>query len=44
MGTLNRHDLRHASVMYDDFFEMGGTCFDTARTYREMAGRRRPWG
>ena len=33
MGTLNRHDLRHASVMYDDFFEMGGTCFDTARTY-----------
>ena len=34
MGTLNRHDLRHASVMYDDYFEMGGTCFDTARTYR----------
>ena len=34
MGTLNRHDLRHASVMYDDFFEMGGTCFDTARVYR----------
>ena len=33
MGTLNRHDLRHASVMYDDFFEMGGTCFDTARNY-----------
>ena len=33
MGTLNRHDLRHASVMYDDFFELGGTCFDTARTY-----------
>ena len=34
MGTLNRHALRHASVMYDDFFEMGGTCFDTARVYR----------
>ena len=33
MGTLNRHDLRHASVMYDDYFEMGGNCFDTARTY-----------
>ena len=33
MGTLNRHDLRHASVMYDDYFELGGNCFDTARTY-----------
>ena len=33
MGTLNRHDLRHASVMYDDFFELGGNGFDTARTY-----------
>ena len=33
MGTLNRHDLRHASVMYDDYFELGGNSFDTARTY-----------
>ncbi len=33
MGTVDRHDLRHASVMYDDFFEMGGNCFDTARGY-----------
>ena len=33
MGTLNRHDLRHASVMYDDYFELGGNGFDTARTY-----------
>ena len=33
MGTLSRHDLRHASVMYDDFFELGGNGFDTARTY-----------
>ena len=33
MGTLGRRDLRHASVMYDDFFEMGGNCFDTARVY-----------
>ena len=33
LGTLDRHDLRHASVMYDDFFEMGGNCFDTAHVY-----------
>ena len=33
MGTVDRHDLRHASVMYDDFFEMGGNCFDTAHVY-----------
>ena len=33
LGTLDRHDLRHASVMYDDFFEMGGNCFDTAHAY-----------
>ena len=27
MGTLNRHDLRHASVMYDDYFEPGRQLF-----------------
>ena len=33
MGTLNRRDLRYASLIYDDYFELGGNCFDTARQY-----------
>ena len=33
MGTVALEDLRHASVMFDDFFELGGNCFDTAYVY-----------
>ncbi len=33
MGVLGFKDLRHASVMCDDYFELGGNCFDTARHY-----------
>ncbi len=33
MGTLGAQELEHASVMFDDFTESGGNCFDTARHY-----------
>jgi predicted dehydrogenase/aryl-alcohol dehydrogenase-like predicted oxidoreductase len=33
MGVDNQRDLTHASVMFDDFFEQGGNCFDTAYIY-----------
>ncbi len=34
MGVDNQETLPHASVMFDDFFEQGGNCFDTAYIYR----------
>jgi predicted dehydrogenase/aryl-alcohol dehydrogenase-like predicted oxidoreductase len=36
MGADNQGDIRHASVMWDDFIELGGNCFDTARIYGPM--------
>jgi aryl-alcohol dehydrogenase-like predicted oxidoreductase len=33
MGVDNQVDLVHASLMFDDFVERGGNCFDTAYTY-----------
>ena len=33
MGVDNQRDLTHASVMFDDFVERGGTTFDTAWMY-----------
>lgn len=33
MGVDNQRDLTHASVMFDDYVEQGGNCFDTAWIY-----------
>ena len=33
MGMDNQVNIAHATAMYDDFFERGGTCFDTAFIY-----------
>jgi aryl-alcohol dehydrogenase-like predicted oxidoreductase len=33
MGVDNQHNLPHACVMFDDFIERGGNCFDTAFIY-----------
>lgn len=33
MGVDNQPLLPHASVMFDDFMERGGNCFDTAHNY-----------
>ena len=33
MGVDNQRTMPHAEVMFDDFFERGGTCFDTAWQY-----------
>jgi aryl-alcohol dehydrogenase-like predicted oxidoreductase/predicted dehydrogenase len=33
MGCDNQPNLSHASAMFDDFFERGGTAFDTAYIY-----------
>ncbi|WP_020574275.1 aldo/keto reductase [Actinopolymorpha alba] len=33
MGVDNQTKLPHATVMFDDFFERGGTTFDTAHLY-----------
>lgn len=33
MGADNQRNLSYASVMFDDFFERGGNCFDTAYIY-----------
>lgn len=35
MGVDNQQTMPHASVMFDDFFERGGNCFDTAHIYLE---------
>lgn len=37
MGVDNQTSWPHASVMFDDFFELGGTCFDTAYIYASGA-------
>ena len=34
LGADNQEMLPHASVMFDDFFEQGGNCIDTAYIYR----------
>ncbi|MCR9259531.1 MAG: aldo/keto reductase [Pseudomonadaceae bacterium] len=33
MGCDNQPSMSHASVMWDDYFEAGGNCFDTAYIY-----------
>ena len=33
MGSDSQPNLSHASVMFDDFIEQGGNCFDTAYLY-----------
>ena len=37
MGVDNQTFWPHASVMFDDFFKYGGTCFDTAYIYASGA-------
>jgi predicted dehydrogenase/aryl-alcohol dehydrogenase-like predicted oxidoreductase len=33
MGVDNQRDLTHATVMFDDYADQGGNCFDTAYIY-----------
>jgi aryl-alcohol dehydrogenase-like predicted oxidoreductase/predicted dehydrogenase len=33
MGVDNQREFPHAAAMFDDFFERGGNCFDTAWVY-----------
>jgi len=33
MGCDNQGGMAHAAVMFDDFFTLGGNCFDTANIY-----------
>ena len=33
LGVDNQRTAPHAAVMFDEFFERGGTCFDTAYVY-----------
>jgi predicted dehydrogenase/aryl-alcohol dehydrogenase-like predicted oxidoreductase len=33
MGVDNQNSPAQAAAMFDDFFELGGNCFDTARIY-----------
>jgi predicted dehydrogenase/aryl-alcohol dehydrogenase-like predicted oxidoreductase len=33
MGCDNQRTMPHAAAMFDDFFERGGNCFDTAHIY-----------
>lgn len=33
MGVDNQRNFAHAAVMFDDFFEQGGNCFDSAFIY-----------
>ncbi len=33
MGTMAASNIVHASVLYDDYVEAGGNCFDTAYVY-----------
>jgi predicted dehydrogenase/aryl-alcohol dehydrogenase-like predicted oxidoreductase len=33
MGVDNQGTMTHAAVMFDDYFERGGNCFDTAYIY-----------
>ncbi len=40
LGVDNQTAMPHAAVMFDDFFERGGTCFDTAYIYGDGACER----
>ncbi len=40
MGVDNQTAMPHAAVMFDDFFEQGGNCFDTAHIYGQGACER----
>ncbi|NLX23022.1 MAG: Gfo/Idh/MocA family oxidoreductase [Phycisphaerae bacterium] len=40
MGVDNQTAMPHAAVMFDDFFERGGNCFDTAHIYGRGACER----
>ena len=40
MGVDNQKAMPHAAVMFDDFFERGGNCFDTAYNYGSGACER----
>jgi aryl-alcohol dehydrogenase-like predicted oxidoreductase len=33
MGCDNQRTMAHSAIMFDDFFERGGNCFDTAFVY-----------
>ena len=35
MGADHQKTIEHASAMFDDFFERGGNCFDTAWIYEQ---------
>jgi aryl-alcohol dehydrogenase-like predicted oxidoreductase len=35
MGVDNQQTISQASILFDDYFERGGTCFDTAYVYGE---------
>ena len=37
MGCDNQPSMSHASVMWDDYVEQGGNCFDTAYIYGDGA-------
>jgi len=43
MGSLAFRDFRFASLMCDDFFELGGNCFDTAKRYGDAEGLLGQW-
>jgi len=38
MGMPGSTDFRHASTVWDDYFELGGNCYDTARVYGPWEG------
>jgi len=40
MGVDNQATMPHAAVMFDDYFERGGNCFDTAYIYTGGLGER----
>lgn len=40
LGVDNQRTMPHAAVMFDDFFERGGTCYDTAHVYAAGACER----
>lgn len=40
MGTDYQREMRHAAVMFDDYFERGGNCFDTAYIYGSGASEK----
>ena len=44
MGVDNQRTIAHACVMFDDFIERGGNCFDTAWVYGGAGAMERVWG